>query len=352
MDRRQFVIGSAASAAALASFERCARRSIPGAPDHHHQRVSAGRHQRYRDAPDGERAGSGVQAAGRGRDQGRRGRRGRRAGRARAPSPTATRCSRTTTASPATPRSTSCSAASRRRRAPISFRWRGSAPIRCWCWSTTSSPTRRSQSSSPTRRRARTRSSTRSGGLYGASHLPVALLEKAAGLAGMRHLPTAGGGPAITAVLGNNAQLTTQTVQATLQHVKAGKLRALATFGADALQGAARRADHEGARLRRDLLSLGRPVRPEGHARADRLDADRRDRQGRRQPAVQRPARQCRPRAELSARRPSSPSSGTRTASAPTRPCVRSARCRVEFCSAPLPVRGERCRVGGEGRNP
>src|ERR1043166_8260889 len=73
----------------------------------------------------------------------------------------------------------------------------------------------------------------RSGGFYGASHLPVALLEHAAGLKGMRHLPTAGGGPAITACLGNNAQLTTQTVQATIQHVKAGKLRALATFGAE-----------------------------------------------------------------------------------------------------------------------
>lgn len=72
-----------------------------------------------------------------------------------------------------------------------------------------------------------------SGGFYGASHLPVALLEQATGITGMRHLPTAGGGPAITACLGNNAQLTTQTVQATIQHVKAGKLRALATFGAE-----------------------------------------------------------------------------------------------------------------------
>jgi tripartite-type tricarboxylate transporter receptor subunit TctC len=72
-----------------------------------------------------------------------------------------------------------------------------------------------------------------SGGFYGASHLPVALLEKAAGLSGMRHLPTAGGGPAITAVLGNNAQLTTQTVQATLSHIKAGKLRPLASFASE-----------------------------------------------------------------------------------------------------------------------
>jgi tripartite-type tricarboxylate transporter receptor subunit TctC len=70
-----------------------------------------------------------------------------------------------------------------------------------------------------------------SGGLYGATHLPVAMLEKATGLTKMRHLPTAGGGPAITAVLGNNAQFSTQTGQATLQHIKAGKLRALASFG-------------------------------------------------------------------------------------------------------------------------
>ncbi len=70
-----------------------------------------------------------------------------------------------------------------------------------------------------------------SGGLYGASHLPVALLEKAAGLSKMRHLPTTGGGPAITAMLGNNAQMSTQTGQASLQHVRSGKLRALASFG-------------------------------------------------------------------------------------------------------------------------
>jgi tripartite-type tricarboxylate transporter receptor subunit TctC len=72
-----------------------------------------------------------------------------------------------------------------------------------------------------------------SGGLYGASHLPVAMIEKAAAIPGMRHLPTSGGGPAITAVLGNNAQVTTQTGQATLQHIKAGKLRPLVSFGAE-----------------------------------------------------------------------------------------------------------------------
>jgi len=72
-----------------------------------------------------------------------------------------------------------------------------------------------------------------SGGLYGASHLPVAMIEKAAAIPGMRHLPTSGGGPAITAMLGNNAHASTQTGQATLQHIKAGKLRPLASFGAE-----------------------------------------------------------------------------------------------------------------------
>jgi tripartite-type tricarboxylate transporter receptor subunit TctC len=58
------------------------------------------------------------------------------------------------------------------------------------------------------------------------------MLEKVASLPKMRHLPTAGGGPAITALLGNNAAASTQTLLATLQHVKSGKLRALASFGA------------------------------------------------------------------------------------------------------------------------
>ena len=71
-----------------------------------------------------------------------------------------------------------------------------------------------------------------SGGLYGATHLPMAMLEKAVGGLKLRHLPTNGGGPAITAILGNNAQATAQSVSASLTHIKAGKLRPLASFGA------------------------------------------------------------------------------------------------------------------------
>ena len=71
-----------------------------------------------------------------------------------------------------------------------------------------------------------------SGGLYGATHLPMAIFEKATGIPKLRHLPTNGGGPAITALLGNNAQASAQSVSATIQHIKSGKLRALASFGA------------------------------------------------------------------------------------------------------------------------
>src|SRR5581483_7605951 len=62
-------------------------------------------------------------------------------------------------------------------------------------------------------------------------HLPTALFTKAAGIQ-MRHLPTNGGGPALTAILGNNAQVLVTSIAAAMGQIKAGKLRALATFGA------------------------------------------------------------------------------------------------------------------------
>ena len=70
-----------------------------------------------------------------------------------------------------------------------------------------------------------------SSGLYGALHLPTALFMKAAGIQ-MRHLPTNGGGPALTAILGNNSQVLVSSIAAANAHIKAGKLRALACFSA------------------------------------------------------------------------------------------------------------------------
>jgi tripartite-type tricarboxylate transporter receptor subunit TctC len=70
-----------------------------------------------------------------------------------------------------------------------------------------------------------------SSGLYGALHLPTALFMKAAGIQ-MKHLPTAGGGPALTAILGNNSQVLVSSIAAANAQMKAGKLRALASFSA------------------------------------------------------------------------------------------------------------------------
>jgi tripartite-type tricarboxylate transporter receptor subunit TctC len=70
-----------------------------------------------------------------------------------------------------------------------------------------------------------------SSGLYGALHLPTALFMKATGVK-MRHLPTNGGGPALTAILGNNSQVLVSSIAAASGQIKAGKLKALASFGA------------------------------------------------------------------------------------------------------------------------
>jgi tripartite-type tricarboxylate transporter receptor subunit TctC len=67
-----------------------------------------------------------------------------------------------------------------------------------------------------------------SSGLYGASHIPTALLAKAAGNLQMRHLPTTGGGPAVTAVLGGNATFFMSPTSIAIPHIKSGKLRPLA----------------------------------------------------------------------------------------------------------------------------
>ena len=69
-----------------------------------------------------------------------------------------------------------------------------------------------------------------SSGPYGASHLPIEMLLDAAGLK-MRHLPTTGGAPATTAVLGGHAQLWASPPALALPHIQAGKMRPLASYG-------------------------------------------------------------------------------------------------------------------------
>jgi len=71
-----------------------------------------------------------------------------------------------------------------------------------------------------------------SSGIYGASHVPMEMLLQAAGGLKMRHLPTTGGGPATTAVLGGHADLWCSTTGPAAPHVKSGKFRALAVTSA------------------------------------------------------------------------------------------------------------------------
>jgi tripartite-type tricarboxylate transporter receptor subunit TctC len=67
-------------------------------------------------------------------------------------------------------------------------------------------------------------------GYYSAVHIPMALFIKASGLQ-LRHLPTNGGGPALTALLGNNANVAMLSLSGSLAQIRAGKLRPLALLG-------------------------------------------------------------------------------------------------------------------------
>jgi tripartite-type tricarboxylate transporter receptor subunit TctC len=71
-----------------------------------------------------------------------------------------------------------------------------------------------------------------SSGIYGALHMPMEMFLHAANLK-MRHLPTTGGGPAITAVLGGHVEMTAGGPAAITSHVNAGKLRPIVSWGAE-----------------------------------------------------------------------------------------------------------------------
>lgn len=73
-----------------------------------------------------------------------------------------------------------------------------------------------------------------SSGLYGASHVPFEMFLQAANLK-MRHLPTTGGAPAMTAVLGGHAIAWACPPNIAAPHLKAGKVRAYAQWGAKRL---------------------------------------------------------------------------------------------------------------------
>jgi tripartite-type tricarboxylate transporter receptor subunit TctC len=69
-----------------------------------------------------------------------------------------------------------------------------------------------------------------SGGLYGATHIPVEMFAQAAGIK-MQHIPTQGGGPAMTAALGNHVALLVSHTGVAKPQTDNGAMRALANFG-------------------------------------------------------------------------------------------------------------------------
>lgn len=69
-----------------------------------------------------------------------------------------------------------------------------------------------------------------SSGIYGALHMPMEMFLHAAKLK-MRHVPTNGGGPAITALLGGHVEMTAGGPAAISGHVKTGKMRPIVSWG-------------------------------------------------------------------------------------------------------------------------
>jgi tripartite-type tricarboxylate transporter receptor subunit TctC len=69
-----------------------------------------------------------------------------------------------------------------------------------------------------------------SSGNYGTMHVPMEMLSQAAGVK-LTHIPYTGAGPAVVALLGGQIDAVSSGPATVLQHIKAGKLRALGHWG-------------------------------------------------------------------------------------------------------------------------
>lgn len=74
-----------------------------------------------------------------------------------------------------------------------------------------------------------------SSGNYGTMHVPMEIFAQSAGIK-MTHVPFTGAGPAVVALLGGQIDAVASGPATILQHVKAGKLRALGHWGAARLE--------------------------------------------------------------------------------------------------------------------
>jgi len=69
-----------------------------------------------------------------------------------------------------------------------------------------------------------------SSGIYGSMHVPMEMLKASAGI-DITHVPFTGAGPAVAALLGGQVDAISTGPSSILQHIKAGKVRALAHWG-------------------------------------------------------------------------------------------------------------------------
>jgi len=69
-----------------------------------------------------------------------------------------------------------------------------------------------------------------SSGNYGTMHIPMEMFATAAGIK-LLHVPFTGGGPAVVALLGGTVDALSTGPSTVIQHVKAGKVRVLASWG-------------------------------------------------------------------------------------------------------------------------
>jgi tripartite-type tricarboxylate transporter receptor subunit TctC len=69
-----------------------------------------------------------------------------------------------------------------------------------------------------------------SSGTYGTMQVPMEMLKGAAGFR-MTHIPYTGAGPAVAALLGGQVDVLASGPSSVVQHIRAGKLRALAHWG-------------------------------------------------------------------------------------------------------------------------
>jgi tripartite-type tricarboxylate transporter receptor subunit TctC len=74
-----------------------------------------------------------------------------------------------------------------------------------------------------------------SSGVYGTLHVAMEIFANAAGVQ-LFHVPYQGGGPAVTALLSGQVEASAQGPAAVIGHIKAGKMRALASWGTERLK--------------------------------------------------------------------------------------------------------------------